>query len=82
MEPSGVDLIVPASYDIVWAVLALAMLVLFIAAFIKWTKVDFGPGKTGLGWLLMMVIFPIIGSVAFLVQSRNLPTRAKTPVAS
>lgn len=73
------DLILPAAYDIVWSGIALTMLVLFIVAFIKWTKVDFGPGKTGLGWLVVMVIFPIIGAIAFLIQARHLPARVKGP---
>lgn len=79
MEPQGIDLILPASYDIVWSIIALTMLALFIVAFIKWAKTDFGPGKSGLGWLVMMVIFPIIGAIAFLIQARHLPARQKTP---
>ena len=82
MEPQGIDLILPASYDVVWSVVAVAMLVLFIVAFIKWAKTDFGPGKSGLGWLVVMVIFPIIGSIAFLIQARSMPQRVKAPVAN
>ena len=81
MTLEQVDLVLPATYDIVWSIIALTMLALFIVAFITWTKVDFGPGKTGLGWLVMMVIFPIIGSVAFLIQARSLPRRVKAPAA-
>lgn len=79
MTLKQVELLLPASYDIVWSIIALTMLALFIVAFIKWAKVDFGPGKTGLGWLVMMVVFPIIGAIAFLIQARHLPTRQKTP---
>lgn len=77
MEPQGVDLILPASYDIVWFIITFAMLVLFVVAFIKWAKVDFGPGKSGLGWLVALVLLPIIGSIVFLVQARAMPRRTK-----
>lgn len=79
MTLKQVELLLPASYDIVWSIIALTMLALFIVAFIKWTKVDFGPGKTGLGWLVVMVVFPIIGAIAFLIQVRHLPPRQRTP---
>ena len=77
MEPQGTGLMLPATYDIVWSVAALAALVLFCFALVRWTKVEFSSGSLSLLWLVVIVFVPIFGAASFLGYSRSLPLRAK-----
>lgn len=70
--------ILPASYDIVWSILALASLVLLAVAGVRWARTSFDSAAVQLVWAAVILLVPVLGPIAFLVLS---PVAARQDVA-
>ena len=63
--------LMPAGYDIVWSVIALAALVLLVVALVSLGRdKSLTPGQT-LGWILVALLLPVVGPAAWLIAGRR-----------
>ena len=69
----GADVILPASYDLIWSVTAAAGLALLIWALIRWARTQFTSGTVALLWLALILMLPVLGPAAFLLSSPGRP---------
>ena len=82
-EPPGegaivTDPLVPSAYDVVWAMVMLAPLVLAVGALVSLGRSRAGLTATQtLVWVLLILLVPLLGAVAWLAAGRP-----RTPLAS
>jgi NADH:ubiquinone oxidoreductase subunit 6 (subunit J) len=64
--------LIPQAYDVVWSVVAVAMLVLFVVALVSLVRSAraLGAGPTAL-WAVLLVLVPLIGPVVWLTAGRT-----------
>lgn len=83
VEPEGVRVLLPPSYDVLWSVLALACSGLLTWALVLWFRArpDRGGGVLD---LLVVLFVPVIGPAAYLLAHyrahRRHRSRATSPV--
>lgn len=64
--------LIPASYDIVWSVIAAAAIALIVAAFISLARTAKEmSGVQTLVWVLVVLLIPILGAAAWLFIGRR-----------
>lgn len=84
VEPEGVRVLLPPSYDVLWSVLALAHVALLTWALVLWFRVRHDRGG-GVVDLLVVLFVPLIGPAAYLLglyrAPRRHPGRATSPDA-
>ncbi|MDT0166322.1 hypothetical protein Q9R32_12235 [Actinotalea sp. AC32] len=64
-DVEGIELLVPAGYDVLWSAVVLANLVLLGAALVVWSRARVGGGG-GLLDVLVIVLVPFLGPAAYL----------------
>ena len=64
------EIFLPASYDIVWTVVVVIALALLATSFVVWARSK-DRSIISLGWFFVMVAFPILGPVGYLVDTRR-----------
>ena len=70
--------LVPTAYDVVWSAVMLVPLVLAIAALVSLARSRASLTATQtLGWVLLILLIPLLGAIAWLVAGR-----ARTAVPS
>ena len=71
----GVDLLVPAAYDVVWSLVVVAHVVLLVAALVQWSRARAARAPQGDGLLdvLVIVLVPVLGPAAYLIGRRRAP---------
>ena len=76
MDPNP---LVPSAYDVVWGAVMLVPLVLAIAALVSLARSRASLTATQtLGWVLLILLIPLLGAIAWLVAGRP---RAAVPSA-
>ncbi|TQL01540.1 hypothetical protein [Cellulomonas sp. SLBN-39] len=80
----GVDLLLPATYDIVWSIVAVGSivlaLVLAIVALERWRHRREDAGSAVVGALVILCV-PVVGPLAYLYATRRPRTTAGTTPA-
>lgn len=60
----------PATYDVVWTVVVVLALGLLVTSFVVWSRSK-DRSIISLGWFFVMLAFPILGPVGYLVDTRR-----------
>lgn len=68
----------PAAYDIVWSVAAVAALVLAVVALVLLVRDRRDSALTTVVWLVAILAFPLIGPLVYLAARRDQQARATT----
>lgn len=60
----------PATYDVVWTIVAVLGLVLLAAAMVAWAR-STDRSIVSLAWFFVLLALPIIGPIGYLLESRR-----------
>ncbi len=72
--PAASDPLVPGLVDVIGAVVSLAAVVMMVVALVAWTR-NHRSDRSPLLELLMIVLMPVLGPVAYLVALRGVPAK-------
>lgn len=60
----------PATFDIAWTVVGVLAVGLLVTSFVVWSRTN-DRSIVSLGWFFVMVAFPILGPIGYLVDRRR-----------